>query len=389
MERNNCWGCGWIIAEEALKAFGWKIGILGHSTFQSSILSRWSQVVQYFVELPELQGRTAGRIPNRSKILSSQSGCGDWIGYHSLAGACIFWLMGCVSVTMITSQCHFVWSSNDDWSLAVMIELEPVDLVVGASHFTTQEKIFFVLLGGVRGDLGGRCWFGWALWLSAIRTVKLLVVDHRFCRAKPSNEESRAKPSYETQRVDEGCKVGRWRQEMWLLWTSFCGANITFQAAIGFHFLDNGRLFCFKQNSRLLSNVRPRGWTKTSFCGANITFQAVIRSHFLDNRRLWYFPWSTKFACCPRSETQRVERRLQSWECWAISWRWGLTSSTTADCGAFLGDDCRRSATTAEFESWNRNSWQQLLLQSWLLCCWQRAKGKADGCRRWSIWRKG
>ena len=36
--------------------------------------------------------------------------------------------------------------------------------------------------------------------------------------------------------------------------------------------------------------MRPKGWTKTSFCGANITFQAVIRSHFLDNRRLWYFP---------------------------------------------------------------------------------------------------
>ena len=44
----------------------------------------------------------------------------------------------------------------------------------------------------MRGDLGGRCWFGRTLWLSAIRTVKLLVVDRRFCRAKPSNEESRA-----------------------------------------------------------------------------------------------------------------------------------------------------------------------------------------------------
>ena len=41
---------------------------------------------------------------DRSKILSSQSGCGDWIGYHSLAGACIFWLMAILRLQHLEVQ---------------------------------------------------------------------------------------------------------------------------------------------------------------------------------------------------------------------------------------------------------------------------------------------
>ena len=96
-----------------------------------------------------------------------------------------------------------------------------------------------------------RCWFGWALWLSAIRTVKLLVVDRRFCRAKPSNEESRAKPSYENQRVDEGffepvsdissCD-----------WVSLLGQQETVV------------LYLIAPQSSVVQEVRTRGWTKVS-----------------------------------------------------------------------------------------------------------------------------